>query len=258
MSLPANRTSDETTLADYDATGLGPGTRVYRLDTETDWVYTVGGTGGVAIANVSGAEWIEDTGGGGGTVETDSTLSGDGSSGDPLGIQSGNVAAVQAVMIPAVTATVSGAAATDVDLDLSALGDGDYEIAFSIIAGAAGSVNLTVQPNSVSTNQQCVNCYQSIGGTPSAGGATASNLYLVALNTGYKAQGRFYLKKVGALHFYHSDGCVFDGSDAGKFGYVVNGRWNVAIALTGIRIHSDTASGIGVGSVFTARRMVLL
>jgi hypothetical protein len=249
---------DATGLAALDATNLNPGTRVRRQDTDTDWVLTLTDSGGVAVSGYSGLRWIEDTGGGGGTVDTDGTLSGDGSSGDPIGVQAANVAALQAVTSPAVTGTVAGSAVQNVDLDLSALGDGDYEVTFTVLAAATCSIY--VQPNSVSTNQRCANIFAIDGASPELQIGVGAFLYMVGLTNGYQAQGRFFIRKVGSTHLYHCDVATYDGSSppVGKNAYIINGTWDVATAITGLRIHSDTAASIGVTSVFTARRQVLL
>jgi hypothetical protein len=101
--------ADEAALTALSVDGLTAGTAVWRADTETYWILTPGGSG-VAASGATGIEWVEQTGGGGGTVVTDSTLTGDGSIGDPLHVVGSGwyttEAAAHLALIPQLTESV--------------------------------------------------------------------------------------------------------------------------------------------------------
>lgn len=181
-------------------------------------------------------------------VTTDATLTGDGTSGDPL-----------KVAVPFAPATVPTgwtevAITPGQNVDITLVGNTAYciEISGYLVNGTASASTVSIQPNNVSTNQDT----QEVAG---AGGSSAAD-QVAALMICYcdasRASAfdcRFYMK-VGIPRIlkgsYTYLGAANDLTGNSNYG----GLWtDTTTAITSLRIHSDQAAGIAAGSVIRYR-----
>jgi hypothetical protein len=156
---------------------------------------------------------------------------------------------------------VAGSAVQDIDfteIDRVAIDgetDGGYEIEGAIIPAAA-SFFVTLQPNSLTTNQDGIRC--EILASAIADGVTQArtDLLLGVANSGIP---RAYFK----AEFTPSKGITgIPRILTSRYWWVTSERrmcftqceWAVTTAITTLRIHASSAGGFGVGSIFSVRR----
>lgn len=149
------------------------------------------------------------------------------------------------------TKTVSGGAVQDVTFDTPLDGNTDkiYIIDGYVISGNnAVDADLTLQPNSLATNQTC-----------NLTSGTASNLLLANIANGNVTKYAHF-----SVKFWAETGrlrtCAIHGGSHGTNGdndnFVGNGTWtDTAANITNFRFHSANATGIGNGSIFSIYRV---
>lgn len=145
------------------------------------------------------------------------------------------------------------------DQDITFDGESNFsvEVFGYIINAQASASTLTIQPNALSTNGS----YQELFGAAGAPGATSAASMLCGFNAA-SAHGWFSFRmftKTGTVRPYDGQYTAMSGALAITSTDVTSGRWNdTSTAITSLRIHSDQANGLGVGSYFVYRFTPLL
>jgi len=145
---------------------------------------------------------------------------------------------------------VAGAAATTVDIDLSAHSTAKSFLCEFRHVVAAGSIALFLKPNAINfTNQTSINFQSSTG----SGTQTYCGLWFDSANPPAFAAGHFFFQAAtGLRRSYQSTFTTYKttGTTASTTG-LFNGMWDdTATALTSFRFESNAGLGIGVGSEF--------
>jgi len=207
--------------------------------------------GSVQSSSDNGATWATI----GGTVTTDATLTGAGTVGSPLGINTSNVTVMSDV------AAIAGGSVTDLTVSgLAGETDGNYEIDYNLIIQGAGTIELHLRPfgasdsNLLSSVLVCnTNVVQAFAqqaglilGYCSSGGVQmrfAGRAFLQSKS----GQWRFFeatSREVRATPIYEQSRCVGHASDT-------------ATVITDLTIHATVASSILVGSKMVVRKLAM-
>lgn len=148
---------------------------------------------------------------------------------------------------------VDTAAANSTDIDLANVHFGpdgtDYEFEMQLDIDASSAISL--QPNSLTTNQESYLVGWGAGG--SIGGGPFSDLRLGA-NTGaavYNIRGSIS-QPVGLTRQWSAEVVQLEGGN--RYTYKIMGTWSATTVITGFRVHCSTGSGINSGTVRTRQR----
>ena len=208
---------------------------------------------GVIQVSSNGTDWADLSGGG--TVTTDTTLTGDGSISTPLGINPSTVAIMSDVV------SIAGGAVTDLTLSgLSGETDGNYQIDFNLIVQGAGTIQFNLRPFGTDETSLLSNTLAA----PSGGGAVTCFGQQTGLVLGYASSGgvqmrflgrAFLVSKSGAWRFFESTAQEARAAPIYEHLRSAGHSSDTTTAITALTIHADVASSILTGSKMKVRKL---
>lgn len=150
---------------------------------------------------------------------------------------------------------VSGAAVTTITFSgLNGDAEGAYEIGGSILNGAGGATDYTLEPNGLATNQRGIAISSNNGAAPASG---AVNALLIGSQTtasetfGFRAL--LIARRGAGGRFLISDSGWGQGA-ANVFAQMARSEWREdTVLVTSLLLRSSVASGFGIGTFIWIR-----